>query len=338
MLRRGTALYSVRRLTDLLVFVGPSGCGKSTLINQLRGEFPDIFSFSTSHTTRAPRKGEVNGKDYHFVTKSEFEALLAQDAFIEYTELQTASSSTEGEEVDDTTSTNATSNESKTASTVNYYGTSKAALRDVLRSNRVVLMDTDVLGAINIRRYCDGNLTPVAPPHPPSDSKVSDGQQHHHHHQQQSSATAVCELPGWDPAGIKLEQLAHIAAAAAANKDNNTEEHKKDGSSTGGSSSGSGSDHGPVRALRCEVFFVAPPSMAELEERLRARASETPASLQRRLGLGRQWMAWADTNESFFDHRLVNDKLDVCYQEVRGIVLSEVVSIQKQQQQQQSSL
>uniref|UniRef100_A0A3Q3EH35 guanylate kinase n=1 Tax=Labrus bergylta TaxID=56723 RepID=A0A3Q3EH35_9LABR len=52
-----------------VVLSGPSGAGKSTLLKKLMKEYDSVFGFSVSHTTRNPRPGEVNGKDYHFVTR-----------------------------------------------------------------------------------------------------------------------------------------------------------------------------------------------------------------------------------------------------------------------------
>ena len=66
-----------------LIFCGPSGSGKSTLIKQLMSEFKDVFGFSISHTTRAPRPGEINGKDYHYVSKEYMEAGILNSEFIE---------------------------------------------------------------------------------------------------------------------------------------------------------------------------------------------------------------------------------------------------------------
>jgi guanylate kinase len=58
-----------------VVICGPSGVGKSTLIRRLLKEFPKKFYLAVSHTTRAPRKGEKDGVDYHFVTQEEFEKI-----------------------------------------------------------------------------------------------------------------------------------------------------------------------------------------------------------------------------------------------------------------------
>ena len=65
------------RLTGmLLVISGPSGVGKGTLVKWLMSRDPSIV-FSVSATTRAPREGEVNHRDYHFVTEEEYDRLLA---------------------------------------------------------------------------------------------------------------------------------------------------------------------------------------------------------------------------------------------------------------------
>merc|ERR1719323_2577574 len=67
-----------------LVLCGPSGAGKSTLMKLLTSEFRDQFGFSVSHTTRSPRPGEQQGKDYHFVSRVEMEALVDEGAFLEH--------------------------------------------------------------------------------------------------------------------------------------------------------------------------------------------------------------------------------------------------------------
>jgi guanylate kinase len=85
-----------------VVIAGPSGVGKGALITRLLATYPDAFGFSVSHTTRGPRPGEVNGQHYHFVAKEDFEAALAENAFVEYALVHT-----------------------------NYYGTSFAAINKV---------------------------------------------------------------------------------------------------------------------------------------------------------------------------------------------------------------
>lgn len=70
----------------LLILSSPSGAGKTTLTHRLLKKFPEL-RFSVSHTTRRPRHGEVSGKDYHFVDRDTFEAMVAEDAFVEWAEV-----------------------------------------------------------------------------------------------------------------------------------------------------------------------------------------------------------------------------------------------------------
>lgn len=65
-----------KKQTKVLVIVGPSGVGKGTLINKLKDEFPEKFAFKVSHTTRYIRKGEVEGKNYYYVLKEDFEKVI----------------------------------------------------------------------------------------------------------------------------------------------------------------------------------------------------------------------------------------------------------------------
>ena len=70
----------------LLILSSPSGAGKTTLTRKLLTEHPEL-RFSVSHTTRAPRPNEVDGRDYHFVDRAKFQALVAQGAFLEWAEV-----------------------------------------------------------------------------------------------------------------------------------------------------------------------------------------------------------------------------------------------------------
>ena len=77
-------------LGNLFILAAPSGAGKSSLIKALLAKNAgqaDKMQVSVSHTTRAPRPGEVNGEHYHFVSKSEFESLIEQGAFFEWAEV-----------------------------------------------------------------------------------------------------------------------------------------------------------------------------------------------------------------------------------------------------------
>jgi guanylate kinase len=68
----------------LFVITGPSGCGKTTLVRQVMDNVKDI-QFSVSHTTRKKRKSEREGRDYYFVSKSEFEQMIKDGKFAEWT-------------------------------------------------------------------------------------------------------------------------------------------------------------------------------------------------------------------------------------------------------------
>ena len=68
----------------LIVVSGFSGAGKGTLMKELLTRYPDTYALSISATTRAPREGEVDGREYFFVSKDEFEKMIAKDKLIEY--------------------------------------------------------------------------------------------------------------------------------------------------------------------------------------------------------------------------------------------------------------
>ncbi|KAG9089813.1 hypothetical protein FS749_001044 [Ceratobasidium sp. UAMH 11750] len=109
--------------TQPIVLCGPSGAGKSTLIKKLQDEFPGQYNFSVSHTTRAPRPGEVDGKAYHFVTKDAFLELVKQGGFAEYT-----------------------------TSYDTLYGTSIRAIKEASAGGARCLLDVDTVGVANIKR------------------------------------------------------------------------------------------------------------------------------------------------------------------------------------------
>ena len=106
-----------------LVVSAPSGCGKSTLIDMHLQEYHDIV-YSISCTTRAPRGEEEDGLDYHFLEKSRFEELVAENAFIEYACVHG-----------------------------NYYGTLKRPIEEVLGEGNTMILDIDVQGAAKVREY-----------------------------------------------------------------------------------------------------------------------------------------------------------------------------------------
>jgi guanylate kinase len=121
-------IMSNRKLQPV-VFCGPSGSGKSTLLKRLMAEFPMAFAFSVSHTTRKPRPGEENGREYHFVTIDEIKRGIDAGEFLEHAQFSG-----------------------------NFYGTSKRAVENVLSSGRICALDIDIQGVINLKKT---DLNPI---------------------------------------------------------------------------------------------------------------------------------------------------------------------------------
>ena len=104
----------------LLVISGPSGAGKGTLYNRVLAADP-TFTFSVSYTTRGPRPGEVDGKDYCFVTEEQFRQMLDRDGFLEHAEVHG-----------------------------HLYGTPRQPVLDALEAGRSVMLDIDPQGALQV--------------------------------------------------------------------------------------------------------------------------------------------------------------------------------------------
>ncbi len=115
----------------ILIISGPSGCGKSTLLKEVYKDIDDYY-FSISTTTRAPRIGEVNGIDYFFVTKEEFEKDINNGDFLEYAKVHD-----------------------------NYYGTSLKPIKKALDESKLVIFDIDVQGHEIVRSKLDAITTSV---------------------------------------------------------------------------------------------------------------------------------------------------------------------------------
>ena len=106
----------------LFVISGPSGVGKNTLLNAVVARSEHV-RYSISATSRAMRPGEVDGKSYYFVTREQFEGLIAGDALLEYAEY-----------------------------VGNYYGTPIQPIREAVEAGPDSVMDVDVVGALKIKK------------------------------------------------------------------------------------------------------------------------------------------------------------------------------------------
>lgn len=122
----------------LFILSGPSGSGKGTLLREILKKYADdgIF-FSVSATTRAPREGETDGVDYHFITREAFEKLLAEDGLLEYNLLSTG----------------------------DMYGTPKLPLEKALSEGRTAILEIEPNGMRKVlETYPDAVKIFVSPP------------------------------------------------------------------------------------------------------------------------------------------------------------------------------
>ncbi|MBA1333782.1 MAG: Guanylate kinase [Firmicutes bacterium] len=119
----------------LVVVSGPSGAGKGTICKNLLDINKDIVA-SVSATTRMPREGELNGKNYFFVSRDKFEQMIADDDFIEYAVVYD-----------------------------NYYGTPRRFVEENLENGKDVLLEIDIQGALQVKdRYREGVFVFILPP------------------------------------------------------------------------------------------------------------------------------------------------------------------------------
>lgn len=115
-------LPAIARKAQLIVLAGPSGVGKGTLLARLLQAHPEL-GVSVSVTTRAPRAGEVNGEQYHFVSRDRFSDLVEDDELLEWAEFAG-----------------------------NCYGTPKAPIKAALEKGQSIILEIELLGARQIRK------------------------------------------------------------------------------------------------------------------------------------------------------------------------------------------
>lgn len=125
----------MRKKGVLVVISGFSGSGKGTLMKKLTADY-DNYALSISMTTRRPREGEINGREYFFVTREEFEERIADDGMIEYASYCD-----------------------------NFYGTPKAYVEEQLEKGKDVILEIEIQGAHKVKeRYPEAILLFVMPP------------------------------------------------------------------------------------------------------------------------------------------------------------------------------
>jgi len=119
----------------LIVLSGPSGVGKGTVCSQLRQKRNDLI-YSVSATTRVPREGEIDGVNYFFKTREQFQEMIAQDALLEYAEY-----------------------------VGNYYGTPRDFVDRMLAEGKDVILEIEVQGALKVKqKFPEGIFIFLLPP------------------------------------------------------------------------------------------------------------------------------------------------------------------------------
>jgi len=116
-------------LGKLIVLTGPSGVGKGTLMNEILQRYPELH-YSVSATTRSPRPGEINGKNYYFISRNQFEELVTQGEFLEWAEFAG-----------------------------NCYGTLREAVLNHVQSGKLVVLEIELEGARQIRHNFPNSLS-----------------------------------------------------------------------------------------------------------------------------------------------------------------------------------
>ncbi|MDC0195622.1 guanylate kinase [Candidatus Thioglobus sp.] len=116
-------------MANLFIIAAPSGCGKTSLVKALLGSSSKL-SVSVSHTTRKPRKGEINGENYHFVSKERFSEMISNNDFVEHAEVFG-----------------------------NMYGTARSNIKKKLEANIDIILEIDWQGARQVRENMPNSIS-----------------------------------------------------------------------------------------------------------------------------------------------------------------------------------
>ena len=116
-------------MANLFIIAAPSGCGKTSLVKALLGSSSKL-SVSVSHTTRKPRKGEINGENYHFVSKERFGEMISNNDFVEHAEVFG-----------------------------NMYGTARRNIKKKLEANIDIILEIDWQGARQVRENMPNSIS-----------------------------------------------------------------------------------------------------------------------------------------------------------------------------------
>jgi len=121
-------------MANIFIISAPSGCGKTSLVKALLESVSDLC-VSISHTTRAPRPGEIDGENYHFVSKEKFNDMCSEGAFVEHAEVFG-----------------------------NYYGSAKKTIGKELEQNKDVILEIDWQGAQQVKKNVAALSIFILPP------------------------------------------------------------------------------------------------------------------------------------------------------------------------------
>lgn len=133
-IRKGKRVMNSKGI--LIVVSGFSGAGKGTLMKELLSKYPDTYALSISATTRSPREGEADGREYFFISKDEFEKMIAKGRLIEYAKY-----------------------------VENYYGTPREYVEQKLDEGKDVILEIEIQGALKVKEaFPETLLLFVTPP------------------------------------------------------------------------------------------------------------------------------------------------------------------------------